>query len=257
MSDKSLRIMIVDDEAPARRRLRDVLSDNSAALALSVVGEASNGKEAIALLETCKPHVLLLDIRMPIMDGIETAEHLLKLEPPPAVIFTTAFDDYAVQAFEVNAIDYLLKPIRPERLIAALQKARALTASRMDALKSVAGKARTHISIGDRGRILLVPLTDVVFLKAELKYVTVRTLAKEYLLEESLVKLEQEFAEGFVRIHRNCLLARAYIEGFERVEHDSDEGEGAGSGWVARIRGMTERLPVSRRQQHIIKEFKR
>ena len=257
MSINPLRVLIVDDEAPARRRLHDVLSDSSAALPLTVVGEAANGKEAIALLEVSKPDVLLLDIRMPIMDGIETAEHLLKLEPAPAVIFTTAFDDYAIQAFEVNAIDYLLKPIRAERLIAALQKARAITLARMEALKSAVGKARTHISIGDRGRILLVPLADVVFLKAELKYVTVRTLEKEYLLEESLVKLEQEFSECFVRIHRNCLLARAYIEGFERVAHEVEEGEGASSGWVARIRGMTERLPVSRRQQHLIKEFKR
>ena len=257
MSINPMRVLIVDDEAPARRRLHDVLSDSSAALPLTVVGEAANGKEAIALLEVSKPDVLLLDIRMPIMDGIETAEHLLKLEPAPAVIFTTAFDDYAIQAFEVNAIDYLLKPIRAERLIAALQKARAITLARMEALKSAVGKARTHISIGDRGRILLVPLADVVFLKAELKYVTVRTLEKEYLLEESLVKLEQEFSECFVRIHRNCLLARAYIEGFERVAHEVEEGEGASSGWVARIRGMTERLPVSRRQQHLIKEFKR
>ena len=257
MSDIPLRILIVDDEAPARRRLRDVLSDSSAALPLTVVGEAANGKEAIALLEVSKPDVLLLDIRMPVMDGIETAEHLLKLEPAPAVIFTTAFDDYAIQAFEVNAIDYLLKPIRPERLIAALQKARALTNARMAALKSAVGKARRHLAIGDRGRILLVPLADVVFLKAELKYVTVRTLAKEYLLEESLMKLEQEFTECFVRIHRNCLLARDYIEGFERVAHEAEEGEGASSGWVARIRGMAERLPVSRRQQHLIKEFKR
>ena len=252
-----LRILIVDDESPARRRLLDVLSDSSAALPLTIVGEAANGKEAIAQLESAKPNVLLLDIRMPIMDGIETAEHLLKLEPAPAVIFTTAYDDYAIQAFEVNAIDYLLKPIRPERLIAALQKARAITAARMEALKNAVGKARAHISIGDRGRILLVPLADVVFLKAELKYVTVRTFAKEYLLEESLVKLEQEFAEHFVRIHRNCLLARSYIEGFERVDHAPEEGEAAGSGWTARVRGMTERLPVSRRQQHIIKEFKR
>lgn len=257
MSINPLRVLIVDDEAPARRRLHDVLSDSGAALPLTVVGEAANGKEAIALIEVCKPDVLLLDIRMPIMDGIETAEHLLKLEPAPSVIFTTAFDDYAIQAFEVNAIDYLLKPIRAERLIAALQKARAITLARMEALKSAVGKARTHISIGDRGRILLVPLADVVFLKAELKYVTVRTLEKEYLLEESLVKLEQEFSECFVRIHRNCLLARAYIEGFERVAHEVEEGEGASSGWVARIRGMTERLPVSRRQQHLIKEFKR
>ena len=257
MSEANLRILIVDDEALARRRLRDVLSDNAAALPTDIVGEAANGKEAIEQLHATQPDVLLLDIRMPVMDGIETAEHLLALEHAPAVIFTTAFDDYAIKAFEVNAIDYLLKPIRPERLIAALQKARAITAVHMGALKSAVGKARTHLAIGDRGRILLVPVAEIAFLKAELKYVTVRTLEKEYLLEESLVKLEQEFVAEFVRIHRNCLLGRAFIEGFERVEHEPEEGESASSGWVAHIRGMAERLPVSRRQQHIIKEFKR
>lgn len=252
-----MRILIVDDEAPARRRLRDVLADHAAVLATEVVAEAANGKAALDQLHSAKPDVLLLDIRMPVMDGIETAEHLLTLDVPPAVIFTTAYDDYAIQAFDVNAVDYLLKPIRPERLISALQKAKALGASRIEALKEAIGKARSHLAIGDRGRILLVPVAEIAFLKAELKYVTVRTLEKEYLLEESLIKLEQEFATQFVRIHRNCLLARAFIEGFERVESTHEDGEGGSSGWVARLRGMQERLPVSRRQQHIIKEFKR
>ncbi len=255
--NEPLRILIVDDETLARRRLRDVLSDNAAALPMEVVGEATNGKEALEQLHTTQPHVLLLDIRMPVMDGIETAEHLLSLEQAPAVIFTTAYDDYAIRAFEVNAIDYLLKPIRPERLIAALQKAQALSSAPMMALKAAAGKARTHLAIGDRGRVLLVPVCEIAYLKAELKYITVRTLEKEYLLEESLVKLEQEFAEQFVRVHRNCLIARTFIEGFERVDTSPEDGESAGSGWVAHIRGLAERLPVSRRQQHIIREFKR
>jgi two-component system response regulator AlgR len=253
----ALRILIVDDEDLARRRLRDVLSDNAAALPFEIVGEAANGKQALEQLHVTQPQVLLLDIRMPEMDGIETAEHLLTLEHPPAVIFTTAYDDYAIKAFEVNAIDYLLKPIRPERLIAALQKAHALSTAPMLALKAAVGKARTHLAIGDRGRILLVPVGDIAYLKAELKYITVRTLEKEYLLEESLVKLEQEFAEQFVRVHRNCLVARAFIEGFERVDFTPEEGESAGSGWVVRLRGLAERLPVSRRQQQIIREFKR
>lgn len=253
----ALRVLIVDDEAPARRRLRELLADNAPALATEVVGEANNGKEALDQLHALRPDVLLLDIRMPVMDGIETAEHLLSLDHAPAVIFTTAFDDYAIQAFDVNAVDYLLKPIRAERLLSALQKAKALGASRVEALKEALGRARTHLAIGDRGRILLVPVADIAFLKAELKYITVRTLEKEYLLEESLTKLEQEFAAQFVRIHRNCLLSRAFIEGFERVDHAPEEGESTGSGWVARLRGMQERLPVSRRQQHIIKEFKR
>lgn len=254
---EALRILIVDDEALARRRLRDVISDNAAAIAVTIVGEAANGKEALQQLHETQAQVLLLDIRMPVMDGIETAEHLLTLEQIPAVIFTTAYDDYAIKAFEVNAIDYLLKPIRPERLIAALQKAKALRADSMMALKDTIGKARSHLAIGDRGRILLVPVGDILFLKAELKYVTVRTLEKEYLLEESLTKLEQEFAQQFIRIHRNCLVAREYIEGFERIEATLEEGENAGSGWVAQLRGFKERLPVSRRQQHLIREFKR
>ena len=256
MSD-ALRILIVDDEALARRRLCDVLADHASVLPHRIVGEAGNGKEALQQLHENQAQVLLLDIRMPVMDGIETAEHLLALEQPPAVIFTTAYDDYAIKAFEVNAIDYLLKPIRPERLIAALQKAKVLSATPMTALKAAVGKARTHLAIGDRGRIILVPLGDVVYLKAELKYVTVRTVEKEYLLEESLTKLEQEFAQGFVRIHRNCLVARAFIEGFERVDAVVEDGENAGSGWITHLRGLTERLPVSRRQQQIIREFKR
>ena len=256
MSD-ALRILIVDDEALARRRLRDVLSDHAEILPHIVVGEAANGKEVLQQLHETQAQVLLLDIRMPVMDGIETAEHLLTLEQAPAVIFTTAYDDYAIKAFEVNAIDYLLKPIRPDRLIAALQKAKALSVIPMMALKAAVGKARTHLAISDRGRIILVPLGDIVFLKAELKYVTVRTLGKEYLLEESLTKLEQEFAQEFVRIHRNCLVARAFIEGFERVDASVEDGENAGSGWVTHLRGLTERLPVSRRQQQIIREFKR
>lgn len=254
---ETLRVLIVDDEALARRRLRDVISDNAAALAVTIVGEAANGKEALQQLHETQAQVLLLDIRMPEMDGIETAEHLLTLEQAPAVIFTTAYDDYAIKAFEVNAIDYLLKPIRPERLISALQKAKALHADSMMALKDAVGKTRSHLAIGDRGRIILVPLGDILFLKAELKYVTVRTLDKEYLLEESLTKLEQEFAQQFIRIHRNCLVARAHIESFERIEATMEEGENAGSGWVTHLRGLKERLPVSRRQQQVIREFKR
>jgi two-component system response regulator AlgR len=251
-----MRVLIVDDEAPARARLRDLLADCAPVIATEVVGEAANGREALAAVCELKPDVLLLDIRMPEIDGIEVAEHLLKLESPPAVIFTTAYDNYAIKAFEVNAIDYLLKPIREERLAAALQKAHALTASRVEALKAAAGKARTHLSITDRGRIVLVPVQDIAYLKAELKYVTVRTAQKEYLVEESLSRLEQEFGARFVRIHRNCLVARDFVAGFQRVNDSGEEGENAGSGWVVTLRGVAETLPVSRRQHHVIKEFK-
>lgn len=252
----TIRVLIVDDEAPARARLRDLLADCAASLPTEVVGEAANGRDALQAVCDLKPDVLLLDIRMPEIDGIETAEHLLKLESPPAVIFTTAYDNYALKAFEVNAIDYLLKPIREERLLAALDKARTITATRLEALKAAAGKARTHLAITDRGRIVLVPVAEVAYLKAELKYVTVRTAEKEFLIEESLSRLEQEFGARFVRIHRNCLVARDFVTGFQRVNDSGEEGENAGSGWVVTLRGVTETLPVSRRQHHVIKEFK-
>ena len=258
MSEKApLRVLIVDDEAPARARLRDLLGDCASLVPAEIAGEAANGREALAAVNELKPDVLLLDIRMPEIDGIETAEHLLKLDSPPAVIFTTAYDNYAIKAFEVNAIDYLLKPIREERLVAALQKAQSISAVRMEALKAAAGKARTHLSISDRGRIVLVPVSDIAYLKAELKYVTVRTIDREYLIEESLSRLEQEFGERFVRVHRNCLVARDFVTGFQRANGDSgEEGEQAGSGWVVMLRGITETLPVSRRQHQVIKEFK-
>jgi two-component system response regulator AlgR len=256
MTRTPIRVLIVDDEAPARARLRDLIADCAELVPAEIVGEAANGREALDAVFEAKPDVVLLDIRMPEIDGIETAEHLLKLESPPAVIFTTAYDNYALKAFEVNAIDYLLKPIRAERLAAALEKARALTTARLDALKAAAGKARTHLAITDRGRIVLVPLADVAYLKAELKYVTVRTLEKEYLIEESLSRLEQEFGGRFARVHRNCLVARDYVTGFKRVQDTDEEGENAGSGWVVTLRGLDETLPVSRRQHHVIKEFR-
>ncbi|MEJ5210751.1 MAG: LytTR family DNA-binding domain-containing protein [Burkholderiales bacterium] len=256
MQPEPLRVLIVDDEAPARARLRDLLADLAPSLPVTVAGEAANGREALDAVCRLEPDVVLLDIRMPEIDGIEAAEHLLQLERPPAVIFTTAYDNYAVRAFEVNAIDYLLKPVREERLMAALQKAQALTRPRLAALKEAAGHARTHLAITDRGRIVLVPVNEVIYLKAELKYVTVRTAAREYLLEESLSRLEQEFGERFVRIHRNCLVARAHVAGFRRVKDGEAEGETAGSGWVVLLKEVPETLPVSRRQQHVIREFK-
>jgi two-component system response regulator AlgR len=169
---------------------------------------------------------------------------------PPAIIFTTAFDAYAIKAFEVNAIDYLLKPIRRERLIMALGKTRAAPPVSRDALDAAANLPRRHLSVHERGKIHLVPLADVLYLRAELKYVTVRTAEREYLVEESLTKLEEEFGEAFVRIHRNCLIARAAIAGFERNAQESE------SGWAVVIRATGEKLPVSRRQQQVVKQFR-
>ena len=251
-TDPPLRVLIVDDEAPARNRLRDLIADCALKLPLAIAGEAATGQQALEMLPACGADVLLLDIRMPEMDGIEVAQHLQTLEEPPAVIFTTAYDAYALKAFEVHAIDYLLKPIRLARLFDALSRVRMTAPLRLDVLREIQPGARSHLSVNERGRIHLIPIADVVFLKAELKYVTVRTAEREFLLEESLAKLEQEFAARFVRIHRNCLVARDAIRGFERATDADGEGH-----WVAVVTGVDEKLAVSRRQQHIVRELGR
>jgi len=244
---RPLRVVIVDDEAPARSRLKELLADCAGELPIAIAGEAASGPAAIEMLAADPADVVLLDVRMPEMDGIEVAQHLQKLERPPAVIFATAYDAYAIRAFEVHAVDYLLKPIRLARLKEAL--ARALAAPRPEGLSAIARAARTHLSAQERGKIHLIPVKDVIYLKAELKYVTVRTAAREYLIEEALTKLEEEFGERFVRAHRNCLVARAAVRGFERAMQDGE------AHWEVLLNGTEERIAVSRRQQHIVREF--
>ena len=245
-----LRVLIVDDEAPARNRIRDLLSDCALKMPVEIAGEAENGKRALAMLPGCEADVVLLDVRMPDMDGLEVAQHIQKLDEPPTVIFTTAYDGYALKAFEVHAVDYLLKPIRLGRLFDALSRARTITPLRLDALRELKPEARTHLSANERGRIHLIPVADIAFLKADLKYVTIRTTEREYLIEESLAKLEQEFLGRFVRVHRNCLVAKEAIRGFERATGDDGEGN-----WLVVMKNIAEKLAVSRRQQHIVREF--
>lgn len=241
-----LKVLIADDEPPARSRLKSLLADISN---IVVTGEASNGREALSMAAERLPDVLLLDIRMPEMDGIEAAEHAQKLFRPPAIIFATAYETHAVQAFELNAVDYLLKPIRLERLQAALFKAQVLRPAQIEALHTLTPQ-RTHFSIHERGRVLLVPVQDVLYLHAELKYLTLRTAEREYLLEDSLNRIEQEFPERFLRIHRSCLVMREAVQGFERRQEENGEVH-----WVVMLKGLTETMPVSRRQQHIVKDF--
>ncbi|QJR16857.1 LytR/AlgR family response regulator transcription factor [Usitatibacter palustris] len=244
------RVLIADDEAPARSRLRDLLDDCRGEFPLTIVDEAKNGREALEAATREKVDIVLLDIRMPEMDGMEAARHLAGMPQPPAIIFTTAFDAYAIKAFEVNAIDYLLKPIRQERLLAALRKTRAGAPVTREALDAAANLPRKHLSVHERGKIHLVPITDILYLRAELKYVTVRTAAREFIVEESLTHLEEEFPGAYIRIHRNCLVARSAVTGFERSSGESE------SGWAVVVASTGERLPVSRRQQHVVKEFK-
>jgi two-component system response regulator AlgR len=246
----ALKVVLVDDEAPARSRLKELIADCATLTPAKVVGEAANGREALDLLGSVAADLVLVDIRMPQMSGIEFARHALVLESPPAIIFVTAYDEYAIQAFELRALDYLLKPVRRARLQAALERARGLGAPGHEALRGLERAPRRNLSVPERGRIRLVPVADIVYLKAELKYVTIRTAEHEYLLEESLTHLEQEFAEAFVRIHRNCLVAKSRIRGFEKSEIEDGE-----QGWVVLLDGCAEKLAVSRRQWPVVREF--
>jgi two-component system, LytTR family, response regulator AlgR len=245
-----IRIFIADDETPARERLKELLQDIAGDVPSVVAGEAPNGIEALERLPSSGAQVLLLDIRMPGMDGLELARHVSALDNAPAVVFVTAHDKHAIEAFELNALDYLLKPVRAQRLAAALKKALASGAPRRESLARAAEAPREYLSVAERNRIVLVPVRDIVFLRAEQKYVTVRTREKEHLIEESLIALEREFSGPFVRIHRNCLVARTAIRGFERTGGGEEEAH-----WQVVLEGVVERLPVSRRQWPAVREL--
>ena len=250
-----IRVFIADDEGPARERLKELLEDIAADVPTQVAGEAANGVEALERLPASGAQVLLLDIRMPGMDGLELARHVTSLENAPAVVFVTAHDKHAVEAFDLNALDYLLKPVRAARLAAALKKAINVGAPQRESLARAAGGPREYLSVAERNRIALVPVRDILFLRAEQKYVTVRTKAREHLIEESLIALEREFTGAdlpypFVRIHRNCLVARAAIRGFERTGGGEEEAH-----WQVVLDGVPERLPVSRRQWPTVREL--
>lgn len=252
MNPAPLLLMIVDDEAPARARLRDLLNDVAPQVPNIVLAETVNGLQALLALAEQPVDVVLVDIRMPKMSGVELARHLLQLPQPPAIIFVTAYDAYAVQAFELNAVDYLLKPVRAERLRLALEKARHARPPAAQTLAALPQGARSCLSCQERGRLLLVPVSEVLYLKADLKYVTARTREREYLLDESLVTLEREFADCFIRLHRSVLVAKNAIAGFEKGVGSDSEPQ-----WHALLRDLDERLPVSRRQWPLVKSFAR
>src|SRR5258705_2063218 len=250
-----IRVFIADDEEPARERLKELLADVAAEVPNVVAGEARNGVEALERLPASGAQVLLLDIRMPGMDGLELARHVATLDDAPAVVFVTAHDKHAIEAFDLNALDYLLKPVRATRLAAALKKAAAGGAPRRESLARASDTPREYLSVAERNRIVLVPVRDILFLRAEQKYVTVRTREREHLIEESLIALEREFSGAdlpypFVRVHRNCLVARAAIRGFERTGGGEEEAH-----WQVVLDGFAERLPVSRRQWPAVREL--
>ena len=240
-----LRVLLVDDESLARSRLTTLLGDCVAPGAV-VSSEAADAKQAMNALKLGTFDVVLLDIRMPGIDGITLAQTIAAMPQPPAVVFVTAHSEHAVKAFELEAIDYLTKPVRLERLQQTLQKVerhlqvkRGLEADLIDDV----------LVLQDRGRTERLPLSEVLYLKAELKYITVRTALRSYVFDGSLSELEERHAAWFMRVHRNALIARRAVRALER-DFDAEEGEG----WAVRLNGIDELLPVSRRQLVAVRE---
>lgn len=251
MPDDPLRLLIVDDEAPARWRLRALVGELGEAGAV-VVGEAADTEQALAVLRAAPADApvdaLLLDIGLPGRDGLKLAAALRALPQPPAVVFVTAHAGHALTAFELDAADYLTKPVRRERLAEALQRLHLRRARRSGA----AGGEGPALVVQDRGRLLRVPHDELLYLKAEQKYVTLRTAQHSYVLDDSLSELEQRLGAGFIRIHRNALVARRAIRALELRVVEGDGGPGreaeAVEGWAVRVAPLDEWLAVSRRQ---------
>ncbi len=241
---EGLRVLVVDDESLARSRLRTLLGDCRAPAAV-VAGEAGNATEAMEALRRDTFDALLLDVRMPGADGLALAQALRGTPHEPAVVFVTAHAEHAVAAFDLEAVDYLTKPVRLDRLQLALQKVeRALATRRANVVD-----AEQTLVIQDRGRTERVPLSEVLYFKAELKYITVRTAARSYILDASLSDLEERHSPQFLRVHRNALVARRAVRALEKHD-DPEEGES----WAVRLNGIDELLAVSRRQLTAVRE---
>jgi two-component system, LytTR family, response regulator AlgR len=235
-----LKVLLVDDETLARTRLITLLGDINDP-PCDVVGEAANAAQALQWLQQRSADVALLDIHMPGMSGMELAPTLRALPAAPAIIFVTAHPEHALDAFEVDALDYLTKPVKLERLQAALQKVKRLAQIPRG---PQADLPHETLLIQDRGRTERVPIAEVLYFKAELKYITVRTAAKTYILDSSLGELEERYGARFLRVHRNALVARSAIRAIEK-HYDSEEGDG----WAIRFQGLSgELIAVSRRQ---------
>jgi two-component system response regulator AlgR len=230
-----MKILIVDDEQLARDRLARMLGDIEGC---AVVGQAANGMQAVERCSALEPDLVLMDIRMPGMDGLEAARHIVGMEAPPAVVFCTAYEEHAIDAFNVQAVGYLLKPVRRDDLVKVIGNASRTNRAQLAALASEEGARRTHISARTRRGLELVPVDDVLYFQADQKYVTVRHPGGELLIDDTLKELEDEFGERFIRVHRNALVAARHIVGLER----SEDGQ-----YQIRLRGLADGIDISRR----------
>jgi two-component system response regulator AlgR len=246
-----LRVLLVDDEPLARLRLRTLLADVADPPA-RVIGEAGDAAAAQAVLRQQPCDLLLLDIGLPGRDGLQLAAALRALSPPPAVVFVTAHAEHALRAFELDAADYLTKPVSRERLRSALQ--RVAQRRRPPEPAPPAVDAGRVLVVHDRGRVLRLPLADVLYLKAELKYVTLRTAAHSYVLDDALSDLEQRLGDGFLRVHRNALVARSAVRALQRRRGAVGSDDQAGEHWAVQLQPTGEWLAVSRRQLPAVRE---
>ena len=243
-----MKLLIVDDEALARLRLRmliDGLAETMPGLTLSITAEAADAEEALLALRDQGADVVLLDIGLPGRDGLRLAMALKALPQPPAVVFVTAHAEHAVQAFELEALDYLTKPVRRERLLHALQRVQQRLASNTPTAAFALAGSDPVLVVSDRGRVLRLPVREVLYLKAEQKYVTLRTATHTHVLDDALSDLELRLGDAFVRIHRNALVAVRAVRALELRggAEDSDA-----DGWAVLVAPLDEWLPVSRRQ---------
>ena len=239
-----MKVLIVDDEAPARDRLIHMVSSIDS---METSGQASNGLEAVRMVQDSHPDVVLMDIRMPGMDGLEAARHLSEMDEPPAIIFTTAYSEHALEAYDANAVDYLVKPIRQEKLEKSLAKARKLTKAQIAALNiETNNTGRSHICARIRGNLELIPVDEIVYFQADQKYITVRHLGGEVLIEDALKNLETEFEDRLIRIHRNALVSTNFITGMEK----NIDGR-----FVVTFKEIEDKLEISRRHVAEVRKF--
>ncbi|HMC16701.1 MAG TPA: LytTR family DNA-binding domain-containing protein [Albitalea sp.] len=247
-----IRVLLVDDEELARARMRSLVSDCPEPKA-QVVGEAANATQALVWLESQACDLMLLDVHMPGRDGTQLAAELRQRANTPAIVFVTAHAEHALKAFDLEAIDYLTKPVRRERLQAALQRVAQRLALAVAPAPAPAAGPEPVVVVSDRGRVVRVPVSDVLYLKAELKYVTLRTAEHTYVLDDALSDLEQRLGDRFIRVHRNALVARRAVRALERRVVAGNDEEG-GESWAVRVAPVDEWLAVSRRQATAVRE---